>query len=347
MDPNKLKQFEMVSQEVGQYPDLVQGGGGNTSYKIDDRLMAVKASGYRLDQITTKDGYVIVDYQKIRDYFNTVDLDRDVNFEIESASFMKGCIPEGMNPKDLRPSIETGFHSFMDRYVIHTHSVYANILCCAVEGEDIANAIFDDSIGMLWAPYVNPGFDLTIELNKAMKQYMDAKGHAPKVIFMENHGLIVSGDNADECLKLNERVNSIIKSHFGLAKDYPKILLEKIGENRYKSLTTYLRDTLIEKNIGMDLFRDISLYPDQLVYLGDNISFEGNGKININSETGEVMYSTSEMEALTIDETFTGFIYVIDNIERLGLTIQTMSEEAILFIQNMEGEKYRIDLLNK
>ncbi|HZJ83871.1 MAG TPA: class II aldolase/adducin family protein [Clostridia bacterium] len=345
MDVNGLKGLERISQEIGKQPDLVQGGGGNTSAKLDDTYMAVKASGYRLDGVTQDDGYVIVDYQKIRDYFRNVDTNRDVDFEKESAGFMKQCILEDKNPKNLRPSIETGFHSFMGKYVIHTHSVYANILCCAKEGEEIAQKIFKDGFSMLWVPYTNPGFELTIELNKSIHRYIEDNGHSPNIIFMENHGAIVSGEEVEDCLELHEKVNRAISNHFILEAPYPSIRVERIGENRHKSLTNYLSDVIREGNIGPDLFKDIILYPDQLVYLGDNISFEGKGKVNIDKDSGEVIYSTNEAEAITIDETFTAYIYVVEMVKKLELSIQTMSEDAILFIKNMEGEKYRKSLL--
>ena len=69
MDLQGLKELARISQEVGKHPDFVQGGGGNTSAKLDDRYMAVKASGYRLDQVTEQDGYVIV---IIRGYGTTI-----------------------------------------------------------------------------------------------------------------------------------------------------------------------------------------------------------------------------------------------------------------------------------
>lgn len=345
MDLAGLKELERISQQVGICPDLVQGGGGNTSAKLDDRYMAVKASGYRLDQVSEDEGYVIVDYQRIRNYFHTVDTKRDVNFERESADFMKGCVLEDRNPKNLRPSIETGFHSFMGKYVIHTHSVYANILCCSKEGKGIASEVFGEDFAMLWVPYTNPGFDLTLELNKAIGEYRNNKGYSPNIVFMENHGVIVSSDTSKECLNLHERVNEAIINYLNLETPYPKVGVQRIDEGQFKSLTAYLKETLVRMAVGPELFKEIILYPDQLVYLGDNISFEGDGKVNIDPSTGEVVYATNEAEAITIDETFTAYIYVVDKIKELGLTIQTMSEEAIMFIRNMEGEKYRKSLL--
>ncbi|HZJ57661.1 MAG TPA: class II aldolase/adducin family protein [Clostridia bacterium] len=347
MDLGGLKELERISQDVGGHPDLVQGGGGNTSAKLGDRFMAVKASGYRLDQVTELDGYVIVDYQRVRDYYKDVDRSRDVDFERESAGFMKECVLKERNPKDLRPSIETGFHSFMDKYVIHTHSVYANILCCSKEGKDVAESIFGDGFKMLWVPYTDPGFELTIALNDSIRQYEKEKGYTPNIVFMENHGLIVSAGDAEECLRLHEKVNAAIIDYFNLGAIYPEIEIEDIGERGYRSKTSYLQDTLKKRAVGSRLFKEVILYPDQLVYLGDNVSFEGTGKVNVDPDTGEVVYRTNEVEAVTIDETFTAYIYVVDKINELGLTLQTMTEEGISFIRNMEGERYRKSLLKK
>mgnify|MGYP000848383682 FL=1 len=100
------------------------------------------------------------------------------------------------------------------------------------------------------------------------------------------------------------------------------------------------------KKIENDFFEKYSLYPDQLVYLNDSISLNENerNKLVINSEKGELTYYTNYNEALTIEETLLGYIYVIDNIQKLGLKVKSMSEEGINFIRNWESEKYRKNL---
>ena len=67
MYKSELEKLVKISQAVGNSPDLIQGGGGNTSVKLDDKLMAVKASGYRLNQITENEGFVVVNYNDIKD----------------------------------------------------------------------------------------------------------------------------------------------------------------------------------------------------------------------------------------------------------------------------------------
>jgi rhamnose utilization protein RhaD (predicted bifunctional aldolase and dehydrogenase) len=49
-----LKNLEYISKEVGLPIEYTQGGGGNTSVKLDNELMAVKASGFKLKQINPK-----------------------------------------------------------------------------------------------------------------------------------------------------------------------------------------------------------------------------------------------------------------------------------------------------
>ena len=61
-----FSQLEKISQIIGNLPQYVQGGGGNTSVKINDELMAVKASGYKLKQITTSEGFVVINYKNIK-----------------------------------------------------------------------------------------------------------------------------------------------------------------------------------------------------------------------------------------------------------------------------------------
>ena len=47
----RLSEFARVSGSVGARADYVQGGGGNTSVKLEGGLMAIKASGFCLKDI--------------------------------------------------------------------------------------------------------------------------------------------------------------------------------------------------------------------------------------------------------------------------------------------------------
>ena len=342
-----LKELENISQGVGNRKDYVQGGGGNTSVKLDDRRMAVKASGYKLNQITPSQGFVIIDYKNIKDYYDKVDINQDIDFERESVEVAKKNIFELEGLKVLRPSVEAGFHSIMKEIVIHTHPVYINIFCCSKEGSILVDKIFKDrSYAYLWIPYINPGFCLTLKIKEEIDRCISEDEVFPEVIFMENHGLIITAHNYQRALELHEEVNNLARQYLRLNKDYPNIELVKLAEDLFLSKTRYLVDFFSKNNIDLNFFQNNVLYPDQQVYLNNSLSIDGpENKLNINTKTGELLYKTNYSEALTIEETLLGYIYVMDNVMKCGLELKVMSEREINFIKNWESETYRKSLV--
>lgn len=344
-----LKELEIISKAVGNRSDYVQGGGGNTSVKLNDNLMAVKASGFKLNQITSKEGYVVVNFKNIKNYYESVDLGQDVDFEKESVETAKKNVVEIEGLKVLRPSVEAGFHSILKKYVIHTHPVYANILCCSNTGKDIVGKIFTRTeFECIWIPYINPGFCLTLKIKEEIEKCMKKKGKFPEVIFMENHGLIVTADDCQKSIKLHDEVNNLIRAYLNLTEGYPEINIEKLDETTYKSNTRYLTDIMSGKRITNEFLDKVALYPDQLVYLNGGISIDGpDNKLNVNTATGELIYKTNYSETLTLEETLLGYLYVVYGIEKCGLDIKTMSAKEIDFIKNWESEAYRKSLVKE
>ena len=197
----EIKSLVDVSKKIGSYPEFVQGGGGNTSVKIDDNLMAIKASGYLLKDMTENDGFAFVNYN---DHIkNDAILN---NTEDEFNDFIKEKTAKIGGYPTLKPSIETGFHALLPyKYIVHTHSVYSNILCCSSEGKEIAERLFSDG---LWIRYANPGKNITIEISEITKD----KGSS--IIFIQNHGIIVCADDAIDVEKIHESVNNKIINYF-------------------------------------------------------------------------------------------------------------------------------------
>ncbi|MBM7582035.1 ribulose-5-phosphate 4-epimerase/fuculose-1-phosphate aldolase [Caldicoprobacter guelmensis] len=344
-----LKELEKISKAVGVHPDLVQGGGGNTSVKIDHELMAIKASGYRLEQVTEDDGFAVVNYRNIVEYFNNASITPDIDTEKVGAELIKQNTVQLEGYKALRPSVEAGFHSMLKKYVIHTHPVYANILCCSKEGEELVGKIFNSKgLHCVWVSYTMPGFHLTLSIKDIIERYMDEHDVFPQLIFMQNHGLIVTAEDAEECLKLNETANDIIKRHFGISTHYPEIKLEKVSDTEFISRTEFVRDFIKNNRVDMEFFNRV-LYPDQIVYLGsEQIALDRlDNKININTRTGEVVYKTGYIEARTIEETLTACLYVIHHILKNGLEIKAMTDEDIDKIKNWGAEKYRKKMVSE
>jgi rhamnose utilization protein RhaD (predicted bifunctional aldolase and dehydrogenase) len=343
---DELKDLEIISSNIGKDSKYVQGGGGNTSVKLDDELMAVKASGFKLKQITENKGFVVVNYKNIKEYYENIDFKSNKDYESDSIKFAQNNIVTIDGIETLRPSVEAGFHSILEKYVIHTHPVYANILCCSKEGKDLLKKIFSGSKwDVLWVPYVNPGFYLTLEILNGIKDYKKEKKRPPNIIFMENHGFIAASDDKMHCMKLHNEANRLIKEYLKIEEDYPKIVIEKIPEQKkdiYVSNTKYLRNFFKDNKINNDHFEKIILYPDQLVYLNESVSINGKeNKLNIDTRTGELLYHTDYQEATTIEETLLAYTYVINKIKDLGLTVKSMPKDGSEYIRNWESEKYR------
>lgn len=231
----ELKNLVDISRKIGSYPEFVQGGGGNTSVKIDDNLMAIKASGYLLKDMNEDDGFAFVNYNDIDNHIKNDSILN--NTEDEFSRFIKEKTFKINGYPILKPSIETGFHALLPyKYIIHTHSIYSNILCCSLEGQKIVQQLFPDSI---WVKYANPGKDITIEISNTNKDKVS------NVIFMQNHGVIVCDNNANDAQKLHELLNNKIRNYCNITSDYK----------------------LKEVSLDFNKIKEKVIFPDQVVYL--------------------------------------------------------------------------------
>jgi len=330
-----------ISQYAGTRVDYTQGGGGNTSVK-DGNVMYIKASGFKLKDIDEVTAYVPMDLVKIREFFDSVDLSdgRDyeaLNKQVTADATLK---MEGLAP--LRPSVEVGFHSVLKKYVIHTHSVYANLLTCAVKGKELAERIYAGvDFGYIFMPYIDPGFTLSVKMSEAVKDYTEKTGKYPEVIFMQNHGLVVSGDDIDRVKEVNEKVNNLIIEYFGLKDEYREVNLVCDGENEYHSETALVKEFVKANTLSKELLDEVPLYPDQLVYLNNLIAFNPE---KLQAKDGTVYYKTTGKEACTLEETLFAYLFVITTLKKNNIEISTMSEKDVYFINNWEAEKYRRSL---
>lgn len=341
MHQKALQELIELSNYIGSRCDYVQGGGGNISVKLDNELMAVKASGYRLNQVSLNDGYVIVKYNRIREFYEGVNYNQLLtnNYEKESLDVAISNTVSS-SEKVLRPSVEVGFHSILKKYVIHSHSVYTNILCCSQEGKKLTQKLLSQ-YSPIWIPYINPGFLLTLKI----KDEVEKANKDIKVILMENHGLIVTSDSFDEVVNIHDRVNQVIIEYFKLS-EFPKVELEEVEDGVFRSKTLFLIDYIKTNNVDDTYFEKYPLYPDQLVYINSNLN--NDKKIVIDLQKGMVFYKNMTLtEAISIEETMLAYFYVLKMINYLELKVKIMSEEGTNFIQNWESEKYRKNLLKK
>jgi rhamnose utilization protein RhaD (predicted bifunctional aldolase and dehydrogenase) len=205
MNINKASSdLETISKYLGTRIEYAQGGGGNTSVKVDGRSMLIKASGFNLADVSTTSGFVHIDFLKYRNLLTSRISDCT---EQEYTDFGLACLDA---PTQFKPSIETCFHAILhNSHVIHSHSVFANILSCSVEGKDIARELFPEAD---FLPYATPGKNLAkhvikLPLNTTQKC---------RTVFLQNHGVIIGGSSAAACIETHEYMNDVIKRKLNL-----------------------------------------------------------------------------------------------------------------------------------
>lgn len=188
-----MKQIEdliAISRKFGQDSRFVIAGGGNTSYKDENRLW-VKASGHALATIT-EDGFAVLDRALLNEMGEKAyNEDTAIREEQVKNDLSVACIT-----KDRRPSVETSLHNCMGfAFVVHLHPTLVNGLMCSVNAEAACKEIFPNA---LYIEYTDPGYTLFKKVYDRIKAYKAEKGKEPQVIFLQNHGIFVGGDTTAE-----------------------------------------------------------------------------------------------------------------------------------------------------
>ena len=335
--------FNFVVENLGHRQDYFPGTGGNISFKLEDGTMFIKASGKRISHMKEADGIVPIMYHKVKEFFHSTSPSEDG--EKKSGELILSVVHKNVNG---RPSIETGFHTLLSEAVIHSHSAYVNMFTCSTSFEEGIDTLFLGShIPYMSISYAKPGYYLThLFLDKVKKL-----SSRPKVIFMKNHGIVVSAPTLELAVKLHEDVNSHIKKYFGFDDYmYPKGELVYIDEKTSISNTPFLQE-FVRNNI--EIFENINsyiLFPDLTVFCQDivvtNIS-SVDAKINIDKQTGKITYKTTKKEAHCIEENLIAFAFLMTYMKVHHLKPIYISQKEADSIRNMEQEKYRKLLLER
>lgn len=347
-----LADFKRLSATAGARSDYVQGGGGNTSVKLGP-LMAIKASGYRLSQVDARDGYAVLDLGALDEFFGKSNPAELADVEAAGTAAVKAATRAIDGLKPLRPSVETGFHSLMDRFVLHTHCVWANLAMCAPDGgERVAEALADSGLDWCQVRYVNPGAALTFEIRAALSDFERAHGRRPGLVFMRNHGLIAAASDADAATELHERASALMARHYGWAMaDYPARPLTQRAEGEFASACGYLKARLASGEYGPRELLDEALYPDQMVFFRGSLKFCQPGDApdmacNIYPD-GAVEYRCPRATAEAIEQTLTAVVLIRETLAARGQRAVPMSQASQSFIAGWEAEAARRKLMSQ
>lgn len=181
--------------------DLVILGEGNTSGVCDDGTFWVKASGTELRTIDG-DGFVRVALEPVVALADGPDRsDEEVKRALQAALVDPAAT--------RRPSVETVLHALTlaeagAKYVGHTHPIAVNALACSqLAANGGIGRLFPDEIVVCgpapaFVPYTDPGLPLARAVRDTYRRFADEWGMPPKVVLMQNHGLIALGSSIQE-----------------------------------------------------------------------------------------------------------------------------------------------------
>ena len=192
-------------------------GEGNTSVSCGDGTFWVKASGGRLGTLDA--GGV----SRVRLEPVLAALERDTLSEEEVEAELVAAL---VDPSQKKPSVETFMHALClsdggATWVGHTHTVSVNrILCSTLGAEPFRRHVFPDAIVVCGlhpavVPYVDPGFELAKAVRAELQWFKAEHGQLPKLLLMENHGVVALGQNEAEVLNIHLMADKWAKTLLG------------------------------------------------------------------------------------------------------------------------------------
>lgn len=326
------KLVEPYCAAIGKNPLLVQGAGGNVSWKEDDTLW-VKASGTWLADAADRDIFVPVDLAALR-------------AELQAGNFAAKPVP--LPGSELRPSIETLLHALMpQKVVVHLHAI--EILARLVQQDSQAQfaAALGDGGDWAWVGYHKPGAELAAAAHAALQQTPDAK-----LIFLQSHGVVVAGQDIAEVDRWLTDLLAALPAPILVAPTpgqpaSPPDAYCAIADAELHQLS--LQTALFER-----LQENWALYPDHVVFLGGApCCFNSPAELAAHiAATG----TSPELVFIRDNGTFTlpGFslakqvqlrcYYDVLVRQPAGITLGTLGTDQIAELLGWDAERYRMSI---
>ena len=363
---NGLRELVRISHFYGNNKEFVIAGGGNTSYKSDNKIW-VKASGIPLAGIDEK-GFVCMS----RDLLNRISYARYSNDPVKREAEVKKDLEDARIKDHKRPSVETSLHNLFNfPYVVHTHPTVVNAMLCSKRARGKSLELFGNEI--LFIEYIDPGYTLFKKTEKELNNYKSIFGKEPSVIFLQNHGLIVCGNDFREISMITDNIVDKISS--GFVYDIPsttfltadpdseKLVSALMKFISGKNMSLVFRNNLLIQSFVEDAnsFINVSkpFTPDNIVYCKSKYLYLKNDIEDVIKKITDFQRKHSWLPKILAIKG-TGLISIAESPESANISMdifldmmkvsflsrnfggpEFLSKEQIEFIDNWEVENYR------
>ena len=201
--PDLSARLLVLSHELGrENRRLAILGEGNTSARLSAATFLVKASGSNLASLS-EDALSECHFHKL--------LPLLAAGEMEDGAIDEALFEARVSTQSRKPSVEAIFHAYLltlpgVNFVGHTHPVAVNALLCSEHGSIFASRrLFPDEIvccgvESVFVPYSDPGLKLSQSIRYAVEEFIRRLSRPPRVILLENHGMIALGATPEAVL---------------------------------------------------------------------------------------------------------------------------------------------------
>ena len=253
---NSLASLVKLTRALGEPAmDYVIIGEGNTSMRLDDESFMVKASGKQMHGID-ENGFARLRLGPVLAMLEDPPRTLSEQKRITQAAIFPPDASE-RTERALSPSIEASFHAMLlhecgRAYIGHTHPTAINQVMCSQYATDFAlQRRFPDEVVLCGpqsalVPYADPGLALALVMRQRVVAYMQSQGEAPKLILLENHGMIALGDSPAEVLNITAMAVKAARVFLGaLLTGKPTRLPEEEVEHLYRRPDEIYRRKLV------------------------------------------------------------------------------------------------------
>ncbi len=362
-----VKDLIEISHFYGNNPEYIIAGGGNTSFKNEEKLW-IKASGSSL-AVIEEDGFVCLSRKELKKISEKTYSENSSEREAQVKVDLHQAI---LYPENKRPSVETSLHEIISfPFVVHTHPTLVNALMCANSAQQTTRELFGDDV--LYVEYTDPGYILFKKVEAEIVHFRKTKGSEPSVIFLQNHGVFVGAESIGEIKAIYSNIEKVLRDR--IAQPLPADSELPAGK------TAEIFAGILEKFLGINpsglLFANSELIhlfvknsaafgkvnkpftPDDIVYCKSNYAYSSSDLMEmvdvvkefkarcgylpkVIAVQGKGLLAVEEnlKSAQTVLEVFQNMMKVSFYSENFGGP-HFMTQPQIDFIDNWEVENYR------
>lgn len=246
------RSFSAFCNEIGSNRLLVQGGGGNVSWK-DGNLLWIKASGTSIADAMTSDIFVPVDLKELKKANSKNLFDQS---------------PTVLDDSLRRPSIETAFHGILpQKFVVHLHEVNSLSRLVMENAESWFTQKLPKDFSWALFPYYKPGGELARAIHASNHDLATLD-----FILLQNHGIIVVDDELSSLSEKLKRFLDIVDLSVDMTEASVSNPEFKLHEAVQRAFVWVSEPQINKLATNPDFLRRVKenwvMYPDHAVFLG-------------------------------------------------------------------------------